>query len=103
MRLKKTNAVGNEGYIFTLKDINGVDIGDSTFSYDLLLPNYSGKGNVEVEYAEIRSALLGENFEGIVNKNSIDALSNVVLIKNLNHFTIFVVTNTNSSSTYKCC
>jgi len=80
--IKVSGAVSNKAYDIT------ADMIDGTFEYDLVLP--SVEDGTKVVYAEDRDSILTDLKEvnnEIVNEN------NSIEIKDLDHFTLFIVTN----------
>ncbi len=73
------------------------DMADGTFLYDLTLPvPVDSQGHLEgtsesVESAGVSYSEDGKDFSSVTNEKSLDRNNRVITIKNLDHFTIFVL------------
>jgi parallel beta-helix repeat protein len=91
--IKRVELTQEEKELLNTSDDFGWDIRSSmsngSFKYDLTLPNGTESNDVEVKYTEDR-----ESYESI---DSVIVNENVIEIKGLNHFTVFVVVDDGDS------
>jgi len=93
-QIEKTRSLSDKAYDITS------DMEDGTFAYNLTLPTPKNNNGqvVEVKYAENVSDLSSTQIAGKAELNN-----DSVLVKNIDHFTVFIVTNPNSFGNGNSC
>lgn len=86
-QIEMLGAISNKAYDITSTMENG------TFEYDLTLPKPEGEDNVQIKYAEEKSQL-----DEARTIEDVDVKNDKVEAEGVDHFTIFVVTQTVDSS-----